>query len=190
MWRNHLKMRASLFAFILFGLPLAVMSQTNNPSTKSPAEMMREMRIKILTTQPSQMGLKPSKDYPRVFLALMDWPLGTNVISVYGSCTGDSSIYTTATFGVMGGIGHEPVRRASYEFVRVAETHCDDAISTEDFPYPKPGRIYFYLVCYDGVRKIELDEESLKNGSSKYSDLGAAAQKLITELRQIVQRSD
>jgi hypothetical protein len=183
-------MRAVLLAIILNVLPLGVMSQTNNPSTKSPAELMREMRMKILTTPPSQMGLKPSKDYPRVTTTLMDWPLGTNVITVYGSCTGDASIYTTATFGVIGGFGHEPVRQAAYELVKISERHCDTAVSTKDFPYPKPGHIYFYLVCYDNVRKIEVDEDSLKNGASKYSDLGAAAQKLITELRQIVQKND
>jgi hypothetical protein len=181
-------MRALLFAVILIGLPLGTMSQTNNPSTKGPAEMMREMRMKILTNPPSQMGLKPSKDYPRVTTVLMDWPMGTNVISVYGACTGDASIYTTATFGVLGGVGHEPVRQAAHELVRIGEKHCDAAVSTKDFPYPKPGHIYFYLVCYEDVRKIEVDEDALKNGTSKYLDLGAAAQKLITELRQIVQK--
>jgi len=183
-------MRAVLFAVMLTGLPLSAMSQTNNPSTKSPAEMMREMRMKILTSPASQMGLKPSKDYPRVATVLMDWPMGTNVISVYGACTGDASIYTTATFGVIGGIGHEPVRQAAHGLVKIAERHYDAAVSTKDFPYPKPGQLYFYLVGYDDVRKIEVDEDSLKNGTSKYSDLGAAAQKLITELRKIVQKND
>jgi hypothetical protein len=182
-------MRAVLLAIILMGsLPLGAMSQTNSPSTKNPAEMMREMRLKILNPA-SQMGLKPSKDYPRIAAVLMDWPMGTNVISVYGACTGDASIYTTATFGVLGGVGHEPVRRAAHELVKIGEGHFDAAVSTKDFPYPKPGNICFYLVCYEEVRKIEVDEDSLNNGSSKYSDLGAAAQKLITELRQIVQNN-
>lgn len=183
-------MRVVLLAIILIGgLPLGAMSQTNNPSTKNPAEMMREMRLKILNPA-SQMSLKLSKDYPRVATVLMDWPMGTNVISVYGACTGDASIYTTATFGVMGGVGHEPVPQAAHDLVKIGEKHCDAAVSTKDFPYPKPGHIYFYLVCYDDVRKIEVDEDLLKNGTSKYSNLGAAAQKLIGELRQIVQKND
>jgi hypothetical protein len=182
-------MRVVMFAVIYMSLLLAAMSQTNNPSIKNPAEMMREMRTKILATPASQLGLKPSKDYPRVATVLMDWPLGTNVISVYGACTGDASIYTTAIFGVLGGIGHEAVRQAAHELVKIAERHCAAAVLTKDFSYPKPGHIYFYLICYDDVRIIEVDEESLKNGTSKYSDLGAAAQKLITELQQIVQKN-
>ena len=163
------------------------MSQTN-PSQKSGAEVMRELRKKILTASASEMGLKSTKDYPRVHTALMDWPLGTNIISVYGSCTGDASIYTTSTFGVIGGIGHETVRNAAHQFVKIAETHYDDAVPTKDLPYPKPGQIYFYLVCFDGVRMIDVAEESLRTGKDKCLDLGNAAQRLITELRMVTEK--
>jgi hypothetical protein len=176
-------MQRHLFIVILFVWPLIAMSQTNNPSQKSGAEVMRELRIKILSASASEMGLKPTPDYPRVFTALMDWPLGTNIISVYGSSGGDASIYTTSTFGVIGGIGHETVRNAAHQFVKIAETHYDDAVLTKDFPYPKPGHIYFYLICFDGVRMIDVEEESLRTSKSKCVDLGNAAQRLITELR-------
>jgi hypothetical protein len=164
------------------------MSQTNNPSQKSGAEVMHELRIKILTASASEIGLKPTQDYPRVYTALMDWPLGTNIISVYGSCTGDASIYTTSTFGVLGGVGHETVRNAAHQFVKSAEMHYDDAVTTKDFPYPKPGHIYFYLVCFDGIRMIDADEESLRTGKSKFSDLGNAAQNLIGQLRMVSEK--
>jgi hypothetical protein len=118
----------------------------------------------------------------------MDWPLGTNIVSVYGSCTGDASIYSTSTFGVMGGIGHESVRNAAYRFVKVAESHYDDAVLTKNFSYPKPGHIYFYLICFDGVRMIDVVEESLRAGKDKCSDLGNVAQQLITELRMITEK--
>jgi hypothetical protein len=150
--------------------------------------MMRQLRLKILTASASEMGLKSTQDYPRVFTALMDWPLGTNIISVYGSCTGDASIYTTSTFGVIGGIGHETVRNAAHQFVKVAETHYNDAAPTKDFPYPKPDHIYFYLVCFDGIRMIDVEEESLRTGKSNYSDLGNAAQNLIAQLRMITEK--
>lgn len=173
---------------VLFISPLIIMSQTNKPSPKSGVEVMRELRIKILTTSAPEMGLKPTQDFPRVHTALMDWPLGTNIISVYGSCTGDASIYTTSTFGVIGGIGHETVRDAAHQFVKIAETHYVDAVPTQNYPYPKPGHIYFYLVCFDGVRMIDVAEESLRTGKDKHSDLGNAAQRLIAELRMITEK--
>lgn len=181
-------MRWLLLIVILFVSTLIVMSQTNNPSQKSGAEVMRELRIKILTASASEIGLKPTQEYPRIHTALMDWPLGTNIISVYGSCTGDASIYTTSTFGVIGGIGHETVRNAAHQFVKIAETHYDDAVPTQNYPYPKPGHICFYLVCFDGVRMIDVTEESLRTGKDKCSDLGNAAQRLIAELRMVTEK--
>jgi hypothetical protein len=180
-------MQRILSIVILFVWPLIAMSQTNNPTEKN-AEMMCQLRLKILTTSASEAGLKPTQDYPRVFNALMDWPLGTNIISVYGSCTGDASIYTTSTFGVLGGIGHETVRNAAHQFVKIAETHYGDAAPIKDFPYPKPGHIYFYLVCFDGVRMIDVTEESMRTGKTKCLDLGNAAQQLITELRLVIEK--
>ncbi len=181
-------MRWLCFIIALSVWPLVAMSQTNNPSQKSGAEVMRELRIKILTSSASELGIKPTQDYPRVYTVLMDWPLGTNIISVYGSSSGDASIYTTSTFGVIGGIGHEAVRNAAHQFVKIAETHYDDAVPTKDFPYPKPGHICFYLVCFDGVRRIDADEESLRTNKNKCSDLGIAGQRVITELRLVTQQ--
>ena len=165
------------------------MSQTNHPAEKEKnAEMMRHLRIGILTRSASEMGLKPTHEYPRVHTALMDWPLGTNIVSVYGSCTGDASIYTTSTFGLIGGIGHEAVRNAAHQFVRIAEKHYDDAVPINGYPYPKPGHILFYLVCFDGVRVIDVEEEPLRTGTSKCLDLGNAAQNLIAQLRMTMEK--
>jgi hypothetical protein len=180
-------MQRTLFLIALIVWPFICMSQTNDLAAKN-AEMMRQLRLTILTTTASQTGLKPTPENPRVFTALMDWPLGTNMISVYGSCTGDASIYTTSTFGLIGGIGHETVRNAAHQFVKIAETHYDDAVPTKDFPFPKPGHIYFYLVCFDGVRMIDVTEESLRTGKAKCLDLGNAAQRLITELRLTMEK--
>jgi hypothetical protein len=59
---------------------------------------------------------------------------------------------------------------------------------TKEYPYPKTGRIRFYLVCYSEVRVIDADFDSVKTGKDKCSDLFEAAQKVITELRLITQQ--
>jgi hypothetical protein len=148
---------------------------------------MRELRIKVLTTPASALGIAPTKEYPRVFAVLMDWPLGTNTVSVFSACRGDASLYTTSTFGVIGGIAHETVRAAAKKFVQTAEIHHDDAKLTDEYPYPKPGHVYFYLICFDGVRLIDAGEFSLRDKESKYYDLYSAGQQAITELREIAE---
>jgi hypothetical protein len=118
----------------------------------------------------------------------MDWPIDAGIVSVVSFSSGDASIYTTGTFGVFGGIGHETVRRTAKSFVKIAEKHFGQAIPTKDYPYPKPGRVRFYLVCYDGVRMIEADLEALRKGTDKLSDLYVEGQRVVTELRLITQK--
>jgi hypothetical protein len=167
-----------------------VMSQTNDPAKKTPADVMHEIRLKVLTTPSSQLSQKPTPEYPHVYAMLMDWPIDDTTVSVMASSVGDASIYTTGNFGVIGGIQHESVRSLAKSFVKVAEKHHDQAIATKEFAYPRPGRVRFYLICYDDVRMIEADAGSLASGKDKCSDLFIAGQHLLTELRQIVDKQN
>jgi hypothetical protein len=133
------------------------------------------------------MGRKPSADYPHVDAMLMDWPIEETTVTVMASSVGDGSIYTTGTFGVMGGIEHGSVRDAAKGFVKLGEKYYSEAIPTKEYPYPQKGRVRFYFVCYDEVRVIDAEAKSLVNGKDKYSALYIQAQRVISELRQIVQ---
>jgi hypothetical protein len=181
-------MRSYLLIAILVVGAITAMSQTNEPPKESPAEVMRELRLKMLTTHPADFGLKSTPEYPRACGVLMDWPIDRATVSVVSLSSGDASVYSTGTFGVIGGIGHEAVRDTAKSFVKVAQRHYDQATPTKDYPYPKAGRVRFYLICYDGVRTIETDLESVKSGSDKCSDLYIAGQRVITELRLITQK--
>lgn len=182
-------MRPFLFITFLIAGCFTAMPQTNQPPKMSPAEMMRAMRLKQLTMLPSEFGEKPTAEFPHVCGVLMDWPIDANTVTftvtVVARDTGDASIYTTGTFGVIGGIGHENVRNVAKSCVKVANKHFEDASPTKDYPYPKTGRVRFYLVGYDGVRVIERDLGPLRKGNDKCSDLYEAAQRVVTELRLI-----
>ena len=175
-----------IITFIFFGL-FNAKSQTNQPPKKNPAEMMRELRLMQLTAEPSKSGEKPTAEFPRVCAVLMDWPIAQGTVTVVARITGDASIYTDGTFGVLGGIGHESVRRAATNCVSVAQRHFESATVTKDYPYPKTDRVRFYLVGYDGVRVIDGDLEAVRTGKDSCSDLYEAAQNVVTELRMITQ---
>ena len=163
------------------------MAQTNQPPAESNAAAMAHLRLMMMTA-PADLGLKPTREYPRVCGVLMDWPIQTTTVTVVSLSTGDASIYTTGTFGVLGGIGNEAVRNAARNFVKVAETHYDDSAPTKDYPYPKAGRVRFYLVCYDGVRVIDADLDSVSAGKDKCSDLYVEGQGVVTALRILTQK--
>src|SRR5258708_3657256 len=139
-------MRNYLLTTVLLAGCLSVMSQTNQSSKANPAEIMRELRIKMLTNSPAELGQQSSPEFPRVCGVVMDWPIESGTVSVVSLSTGDASIYTTGTFGILGGIGHESVRNAAKNFVKAAEKHYDEATTTKEFPYPKAGTVRFYLI--------------------------------------------
>jgi hypothetical protein len=150
---------------------------------KADPEMGVKLRTKMLTTPPGDMSLQPTDRFPNVFGMLMDWPLGTAVASIVSLCDGNASLYTTSTFGIIGGVGHEPVRNAAARFVTAGEKHYAAASPTSDFPYPAKGRVRFYFLCFDGARMIDAEEASLKGGTDPCSDLWREGQNVMSALR-------
>ena len=144
----------------------------------------------MLTTPASKVGIEPSEIYPKVFGIVMDLPVsGGHTATVVSMCDGHASLYTTSTFGVLGGIGHESVRIASTNFVTAVQSHYDEAISTKDFPYPASGHVRFYLLGFDGVRVIDAEIASVEKSTDKRSEMWTAGQRVLTELRLLNEKS-
>jgi len=173
-----------LFSF-LFGSTSK--AQPQEPK-KNPAEAGRELRRMMLTAPPGKIGAAPSKDFPRVYRILMDWPMDGETITVFSTSTGSASLYTTFSFGIIGGEFHDAVERAAKTFVRAADSHFDAAKPTTDYPYPAPDRVRFYLLTFEGVRGIDTDLASVTNGTGKYAELFMLGQTVLTELRLISEK--
>ena len=71
----------------------------------------------MLTTSPSELGMKPSSEFPRVYAVLMEWPIEEDVATVFSTSTGAASLYTTSAFGIVGGEAHDAVKIAAKAFV-------------------------------------------------------------------------
>lgn len=159
------------------------------PSPKNdPADMGREMRRMMLTTPPKDISVKPTKEFPRVYAILIDWPLGEQIATIFASSTGAASLYTTSTFGVIGGEGHEPVRAAAKALVRASNPHLTAASPTTEFPYPSEANVRFYFLTFDGVRVIDTELATITNGTSKYAELFGLGQAVLTELRMVTEK--
>jgi hypothetical protein len=162
-------------------------SGTSRSPQKNPTDMGRELRLMMLTTSPEQTGVKPTKEFPRVYGILMDWPIGEQIATVFSSSTGAASLYTTSTFGIIGGEGHETVRSAATALVGASDRYLAEAQPTTEFPYPGADRLRFYLLTFDGVRVIDTDLASITNGTSKHVELFGLGQAVLTELRQVTE---
>lgn len=144
----------------------------------------RALRQKMLTMTPAEAGAAPTLKCPRVYGILMDVPIGSgHAATVFANSLGDASLYTTGTFGIIGGGAHDAVRKAALAFVEAADGYYDKATPVTAFPYPAPEKVRFYLLTFKGVRMLEADLESLRRGASKSLDLFNLGNAVITELR-------
>jgi len=151
---------------------------------------MRELRLKMLTTLPPAVGDVTTEASSRVYGVLMDWHLNEHIISVGALSDGNASLYTTSTFGVIGGIYHASVRTAAIAFVRAAELHYGAGAFTTNYVYPSPGQTLFYLLGVDGVCVIDAKTNAVARGRGGLSDLFAAGQRVMTELRIVTEEMD
>lgn len=163
---------------------------TTGQTSPSPAEAMRGLRMMMLTTPAAEAGMLPTERFPKVFGVVMDMPISNgHTATIVSMCDGNASLYTTSTFGVLGGIGHESVRNASMQFVEIAQAHYDQAASASDFPYPVGERVRFYLLGFEGVRVIETSAAALTTRNDPFSSLWAAGQFVLNELRLVSEKN-
>lgn len=90
--------------------------------------------------------------------------------------------------GIIGGIAHESVRRAARAMVVCAVANAELMAKTDDFPFPMPGRIRFYLLSDDGVLFVEEDEQILGRCHHRLSPLFYAGQEVFNQLQLSLDR--
>lgn len=161
-------------------------SQSPEPA-KRAADAGRNLRAMMLSTPPDRLGASPSKEFPRVYGVLMDWPIDDQIATVFSTFSGTASLYTTSTFGIIGGEGHEAVRAAAIRFVLAADRLFDSATPTNEYPYPTAGRVRFYLLTFEGVRVVDTDLASIENGTSEHLEYFNRGQTVLTELRLVTE---
>jgi hypothetical protein len=179
----------------LFGLIASLFGAGCKPSSSTPAapppeaDSMKGLRNMMLTTPASKAGIQPSAEYPKVFGVVMDMPVSKgHTATVVSMCDGHASLYTTSTFGILGGIGHETVRVASSNFVKEAQSFYDAAGPTADFPYPASEHVRFYLLGFEGVRVIDTELSGLEKRTDKCSAMWNEGQRVLTELRLVTDK--
>ena len=154
-------------------------STTANAAPPNPADAMKEMRLMWLTRVPEKESYK-NKD--EVVAVLMDWPVGDQTATVLASSGGDASLYTTSTFGIIGGAGHKNVRKAASAFVMCAQKHVGVTTPTKEYPYPDKQTLRFYIVTPAGVRTVSFPMKSIDETGSVAEALFACGQQVLTEL--------
>jgi hypothetical protein len=172
----------SIVAFLICTLFVSVAEEPK----KDPKDAGRDLRNMFLTTCAEKVGIRPSEEYPRVWGVAVDWPIGDGHIATIVSLSdGSASVYTTGTFGIIGGIGHDSVRAAARKLVKQADRYFNESTPTQDLSYPTLDRVRFFLTTFHGVRVIETDLASLSERRNRYFTLFDSAQDVLTQLRLV-----
>jgi ankyrin repeat protein len=177
---------ASWFKRIFGGSDDERRQRGDKPSAERPAaEIYVKLREQALSCSRSSLGYpEPPADAPAWGL-LMETGYPNGTATLISMQDGTASLYFSGGGGVIGGIGHETVRKAATAFVQSAGKLSRDLNRTENFPLPKTGRTVFYVLTDGGTLTADALEEDLGHGRHPLSALFHAGHAVITELRLV-----
>jgi hypothetical protein len=113
----------------------------------------------------------------------MGFPNGT--ATLFALADGTTSLYYSSGGGVLGGHGHEAVRRANAAMLAEANGLVARMEPTSTYPLPGAGATTFYVRTDSGVLAGGGADEDLGRGRHDLSRLFRAGHAVLTELRLI-----
>jgi hypothetical protein len=150
---------------------------------KPPAEVYADLRSISLTVDVADIHLPPGEPWSGASVAMMEIGLSSGTATIVAIADGSVSMYTSTGGGVIGAGEHAAVRAAGDRFRGAAAAARADLLPTTEFPGPTPGEVRFQLRTEDGGFTGAAPEAALAGGRHPLSELYAAGQDLVTEIR-------
>ncbi len=114
----------------------------------------------------------------------MEMGVANSVVTLACFADGDASVLYRTGGGMIGGISHENVRKASKELVALAQTALARMTKTASQPLPGPDRVRFYVLTPRGVLTTETGREALGERRTELSPLFYSGQEVVAQMRQ------
>jgi hypothetical protein len=146
---------------------------------------MLALRLQALGLDPIAVDFLPSPTLPRVFGGVMDTAYPEAVATLVALADGTTSLYTTGTFGIIGGGAHQPVVEAAGKFLASIEAHLDVFGDDAGTALPTEGPVVIHALTYAGRRRISATEDDFGYRRHSASPVFHAAHDVISALRQI-----
>lgn len=149
-----------------------------------PAEVIREMRERVFTVAPSEVGVSPGAGHERVWAVLMEIGYPKAVASLVAIADGTTSLYFSNGGGVIGAGEHQPVREASRRLIALVNESAGALAPTAEHPLPAVGRVRVYARTFDGLLAADADERELGENRHALSPLFHAGHAVIAAVRE------
>ena len=145
-----------------------------------------QMRAQALALRPSSVGLKPEAG-PMWGFVMDVVTSNTDWYALVVLADGSTSLYTSSTFGIIGGGAHETVREAAALLWSTAEGLVDVFEPSDDTTLPPAGSTALRLLRFDGPRTLVGPDAELGAGQHPASPVCYAAHEVLGRLRLVTQ---
>jgi hypothetical protein len=146
-------------------------------------DAIAELRARALGLDVASIQTPDGEPWRGAAVAMMEIGLASGVASFLAIADGTVSMYTSVGGGVIGAGEHAAVRGAAERFRVVAADARHHLQWTTEFPLPTPGEVRFHVRMGDDAWTGAASESALRTGRQPLSELYAAGQDLITEVR-------
>jgi hypothetical protein len=167
----------------LFSLPGLKPARPAKKATK--AETYMDRRQQAIETDPKRLGLPGKLDPAAPYGVLMEMGTPSAVVTLACFADGDARLYYQTGGGMVGGVGHESVRKAARELVARTQKILPRMKRTTTHPLPGLDRVLFYALTPRGVFTLETDREALGESRSELAALFACGQEVVAQMREI-----
>ena len=160
------------------------MSPVSSSADKN-AEIFQAIRNRLLSLDPQTVDITATPEHPHVWGVLMEFVLSGSVVTLAGLVDGTTSLYFSSGGGILGSGNHPLVGTAARELVNKAELALEYFQPVREYPFPDEGFIRFYALTFSGILLAECPDQDVKDPLLGLSELYAAAQDLITQVKLI-----
>ena len=168
--------------------PTAVSEPVRRKPAKSeqpPEVVYMNLRQEALAMTPETLGQAGQVHNDEPYGVVMEMGMGSSVVTLACFADGDARLYYKTGGGMVGGHGHERVRKAAKEFVLLAHKALPGMIPTTDYPLPEPDKVRFYALTPRATLTVETDRQDLAEAPSELSSLFYSGQEVVTQMRQV-----
>ena len=153
---------------------------------KPPEEVFAGLRKEALETSPMNVGMAGQIQDDEPYGMLMEMTIANSVVTLACFGSGDASVFYQTGGGMVGGISHEPVRKAAKEFVAQAGKVLPRMKKTNEYPLPSPDSVRFYAMTPRGVFTTEASRQSLSGEpQNALAALFYSGQEVVSQMRQV-----
>jgi hypothetical protein len=168
-------------------------SRSENPSPvptdTSPRGVFSGLRNQALTLDKDILNL-PEDARPFVWGVLMETDYTGVTATLFTLVDGTTSLYLSNGGGMLGGQGHEPIRRASAAFIELANKYRQYLAPCDSYPVPTDEGTLFYFLTDSGVMRLDAPVTDPSHEENIPLLLFGAGQDILTELRLVHESSD